>query len=206
MDEYIPAKVLPIDDLKTLKVVADPLRSQIFECVLSEPLTVKQIAARLGLSANKLYYHVNLLERHGLIRVVEERVMSNIIERVYRVTATSLEVGPALCCFTTGEDREHMYEVFVSPLDATREDMLNSLEARARQLEEGARQRPRRALISREVSRIDGVRASEFLARLESLTQEFESADTDEGDVQTYALTIAFYPRFYYPGSDEGQA
>ena len=56
-----------IEDRETLKVMADPLRSQILEIVIDSPHTIRQTAAKLGLSASKLYYHFNLLEKHGLV-------------------------------------------------------------------------------------------------------------------------------------------
>ena len=58
--------------------------------------TVKQIAADLKTPIKKLYYHVNLLEEHGLIRITSTRVVSGIIEKQYRVTAYRLSVERAL--------------------------------------------------------------------------------------------------------------
>jgi DNA-binding transcriptional ArsR family regulator len=58
-----------------VKTIADPLRNQIFESLILQPPTVRQIAEKLGLSPKRLYYHVRLLETHGLIQVVETRVV-----------------------------------------------------------------------------------------------------------------------------------
>ena len=49
---------------------------------LSEPSTpappaVNQVAGKLGLSNSRLYYHFNLLEKHGLIEVVETHMVNN---------------------------------------------------------------------------------------------------------------------------------
>lgn len=71
-----------IEDAETLRVLADPLRLRIRELMV-RPCTVKQVAAVLGIAPTKLYYHINLLEKHKLIVVVAARVVSGIIEKQY---------------------------------------------------------------------------------------------------------------------------
>ena len=81
-----PAEELVIDNLETLKVLSDPLRLQI-AVQLMAPQTVKSMAQALGVATTKLYYHIGLLEKHGLVRVVSTRVVSGIVEKSYQVTA-----------------------------------------------------------------------------------------------------------------------
>ncbi len=82
-----PDDRLLIDDLETLKVTADPLRLRIIEILRRTPATVKDIAAIMEKSPKSLYYHVNLLERHKLIRVVDTRLVSGIVEKRYIAAA-----------------------------------------------------------------------------------------------------------------------
>lgn len=212
MEESPPMECFRITDLETLKVIAHTLRHQIIESLTLEPLTVKQIADKLGLSPSKLYYHVNLLEEHGLIQVVEKRVVANLIESVYQASAPCLEVDPGLLAFGTDEGRQALHSMLASGLDATRDDLLDSLEARAAQLARGAKEDPRRVLSTRSLSRINKAQAEAFLARLKQLVKEFEASDADPGPgeeaLQLYALQIVFYPRFYYSDSapDSGLA
>src|SRR5436189_3070665 len=95
-ESFEPAKELLVSDLDTLKVVSNPLRIQVLELLVSAPRTVKQLAAEMGTTPTKLYYHLNLLEEYGLVRVVSTRVVSGIIEKQYRVTAYSLRPDPAI--------------------------------------------------------------------------------------------------------------
>src|ERR1700757_2392666 len=84
-----------IEDVDTLKVLADPVRLRIhFE--LEEPRTVKELAAALHMPQTRLYYHVKRLEKAGLIGVVSRRTVSGIEERTYRTTARSTTVSPTL--------------------------------------------------------------------------------------------------------------
>ncbi len=203
MEEFKQADTLMIRDLDTLKVVADPLRTQIVDLVKSQPLTVKEIASKLGLSAGKLYYHINILEKHSLIRVVETRQISNLIEKLYLATAEKLDVDPSLLSSTTAEGQENILSLITSTLDTTREDVLRSMQARFFELNQGAEPRPRRAIVDRIVSRIPEKRVEEFTERIMALVTEFEKANIEgsaEGvEIHPYALTVLIYPSFYFP-------
>jgi DNA-binding transcriptional ArsR family regulator len=206
---FQPDTTFTIRDLDTLKVYADPLRAQIFEILVKEPQTIRQVAEKIGLSPSNLYYHVNLLEKHGLIQVISTRLVANIVEKVYRASALNLEVDHALLTFSTDEGKESINKVLTATLDATREDMQRSLQARAFALEQGAAERSRRADVTRVTSRISDELAEEFHRRLAELLQEFAQADgiglDPDSTRQTYALMIAFYPSFYFHDSGRDQ-
>jgi len=85
-----------ISDVETLRVVADRTRLRMLESLSTAPRTVKQIASELDVSPTKLYYHVRLLEEHGLIRVVDSRVVSGIVEKSYQTSAYRFSVDHAL--------------------------------------------------------------------------------------------------------------
>jgi len=195
--------VLEIRDLDTLRTVADALRAQIYEQLAGRALTVKELAARLGLAPGRLYYHVNLLESRGLITVVDQHMVGNLVEKVFRAAAYELEIAPSLLAFETRPGRESINSVLLSTLDATREDVLRSLEARRDALEAGAPERPRTMIVTRLLDRIPESRAAEFQSRLRALLADFAAAGVgetwDEEEAQAYALTVAFYPHFDYP-------
>lgn len=203
-EEFKPKPLFTIEDLETLKVVADPLRTQILELLTVEPLTVKQVAERLGLTASKLYYHVNMLEKHGLIRVVSTRVIANVIEKQYRAEAVDYDVAPALLSFSSESGQANINTLVQVTIDATRDDILRSFQARAFDLGHGAPAQPRRVVLSRQLSRIPEDMAEAFRDRLEALVREFSAADEAGAATQTHALTIAFYPSFYFPEESSG--
>lgn len=92
--------VLEVTDLEQLRVMSDPLRMRILHSLFGQPMTVKQVADQLELPATKLYYHVGELERIGLVKVVETRVKSGIIEKYYRTVADHLKVSRDLLKLT----------------------------------------------------------------------------------------------------------
>src|ERR1700721_2476927 len=62
---------------------------------LAEPHTATTLAARLGLSRQKVNYHVKTLEQHGLVELVEERRKGNMTERVVQASAAAYVISPA---------------------------------------------------------------------------------------------------------------
>jgi DNA-binding transcriptional ArsR family regulator len=188
-----------IADLETLRAISDPLRVQIVELLGGKPLTVKQVAEKLGLAPSKLYYHFGALEKLGLIEVAETRMVANMQEKKYRSTAEIVDVDPSLFQFTKEGDNEPINILISSTIDATREDLFRSLQARQFQLEQGADETPRRMIVNRIVSHVSEERIGEFQERLVKLIQEFEAEDkTSKSTDQTYALTVALYPSFYF--------
>lgn len=83
--------VLVVKDMATLKALADPLRRSILD-ILDTARTVKELAAELDRPADRLYYHLDLLEHRGLVRAIEERGR----ERRYVAAAKSITVDPAI--------------------------------------------------------------------------------------------------------------
>ena len=211
MSEFKPAPSLTISDMDTLKVLADPLRHQILEVLTRETLPVKEIGARLGLTPGRLYYHVNLLEKHGLIQVVHTKMVSGIQEKHFRVSAMDFEIDRGLLSQSTSQGRESIHSVVAATLDATRDDVLRSVEARFFELDRGAEEKPRNVIISRHKGNLTEAQVADFQARLVALVEDIERAQNaapEQGEgLHPYALLLAFYPSFYYSedqGSESG--
>lgn len=197
-------KHFQISDLETLRAISDPLRMQIMELLENHVLTVKQVAEKLGLAPSKLYYHFGALEKLGMIEVSETRMVANMLEKTFTSAAHILDVDPALFKFSKDSDTEPLNTLLATTIDATREDMLRSLQARQFQLEQGADDNPRRMIVNRSVSNISEKRIEEFQKRLYELMQEFEAEDTkSKPSDHPYALTVAFYPSFYFDKSSK---
>jgi DNA-binding transcriptional ArsR family regulator len=77
-----------------LKAASDPTRIRMGLLLLDDGHTVKELATALDVPATRLYYHVKILEQHGLVEVVERRMVSGIEERRYRAIAEAWAFGP----------------------------------------------------------------------------------------------------------------
>ncbi|MBW6466313.1 MAG: helix-turn-helix domain-containing protein [Brevefilum sp.] len=198
---------LIIKDLETLKVLTDPLRLQIIELLAPKPQTVNQVAQQLGLSPSRLYYHFHLLESSGLIRVVETRMVSNMMEKIYWITADTFDVDKDLLNFTSDKGHENITRVVTSALDATREDVLRSLQARRIELEHGAKPNPRDMVIKKLKKRLRTETYQHFVDAFSALMQEFSDLPdefSEEGEVSCYAVACFLYPSFGFC-EEEGQ-
>lgn len=81
---------------KQVKAMGDPLRIRILDAFKSDPRTTKQVAGLLGEPPTKLYHHVDLLERAGLIRLESTRQNRGTIEKYYRAVAQDFIVDRRL--------------------------------------------------------------------------------------------------------------
>jgi DNA-binding transcriptional ArsR family regulator len=80
-----------IGDLPALRALADPLRMRILDLVGDEARSVKELAAALDVPRTRLHYHVNVLEKHGIIQVASTRVVNGAVERRYEPTGRRFE-------------------------------------------------------------------------------------------------------------------
>jgi DNA-binding transcriptional ArsR family regulator len=86
--------VAVIDDPAAAEASLDPMRARLL-AALVEPGSASTLAAKAGVSRQRLNYHLRELERHGLIELVEERRKGNCTERVLRAVAASFVISPA---------------------------------------------------------------------------------------------------------------
>lgn len=75
-----------VEDPEALKVLYDPLRFKIVG-LLGEGRTAKEIADEVDRPLTSLYYHLNVLVEHGLVKVEEERIRGRSVERTFRRVA-----------------------------------------------------------------------------------------------------------------------
>ena len=90
---------------------------------------------------------------------------ANIIEKVYWITAFDWQMDHNLFNFSSSEKQESIITTMLTPIDATREDIQLSLEARASALGQGAEEHPRPVVIFREVRNMSDLVADEFSER-----------------------------------------
>ncbi|NUM43519.1 MAG: helix-turn-helix transcriptional regulator [Anaerolineales bacterium] len=203
-------KILPINplytitDLETLKVVSDPLRMQIIDRIglanqLGELRTVKQLAEEVDTPASKLYYHINMLEKHGLITIADTQIVSGIIEKHYQVTAHSITIDRELFSAGTSTDEraEAIISLLDSTLDSTRADMVRLVKNIMTDDETARKFKGVQGQITRENARISLLQAEEFNRRLLALMDEFHNMSAPEGEESfIFGFTVVFHPVF----------
>ena len=83
-----------IEDPAAATVALQPIRSRLL-AELMQPASAAALAERIGLTRQKINYHLNALEAHGLVRPAEERRWGGLTERLLIASAASYVVSPA---------------------------------------------------------------------------------------------------------------
>ena len=188
-----PAPLHTITTLEALKVFSDPLRQQIIEALLDGAKTVKQIASELELAPTKLYYHVNLLEEHGLIQVTETRIVSGIIEKHYTAAAHEYYIERSLLTPGQNSGAEGLEIALDAMIDPIRSEVQRSIEQGLIDSAENAPEH-RKFRMWRATGQLSPAQAAEFYDRLEKLVDEFNSGKDDSPDSLHYGMLIGIYP------------
>ncbi len=192
---FEPAPSIEINDLEALKIMSDSLRVRLVDLLRQAPATVKQVAAALELAPRSLYYHINLLERHGLIRVVATRLVSGIQEKTYRATAY-LFVYQDLAPATGSSEADQPQEVVISSFfGATLEELRESI--RAGRIDPGHDAPAAQALCTTwSLLRLTPDQAASLTARLAALLDEYPRYQgTAEPDgSQVYRMLFTLFP------------
>jgi DNA-binding transcriptional ArsR family regulator len=190
-----PLSELIIKDLATLQAITDPLRVQIVDKMVKEPRTVKQVAKELGMTPTRLYYHISQLEEHGLIRVVNTRLVSGIVEKQYQATAYKFTVSRSL--FSLDEQDRNVASQAIQAgalglLEATIRDIQQGL-ANGALLSAESNTNNDKLMVGRSMVELNPAQFIEFQNRVSALLDEFGSQEAGE-DGKLFCLTVALYP------------
>lgn len=179
-----------LNDVSTIKVFAHPLRLRMIE-LMQQPTTVKHMSEVLVMPAPKLYYHLNLLEKHTLIQVVDHNIEGNLIEKVYQVTAREFKLINPLVSGQVPD--ESASALFTAMLQATERDFRRAYNTR--DATEGTP--PRHPFLSKKAFKLNDAQLSDLHHKLDALIQEVTALAEQNaaGSEDLYELTLVFYQK-----------
>lgn len=181
-----PEGGLTITTLGQIEAISSPVRIRVLRLART-PITVAELAERLGVPKTRLYYHVNLLVEQGMLAQVDERKSGARIEKIYLRTASTYQLGPELAD-EIGDRRkaaEAATAVVLDPARAELEDVFVEYF--------GGRQHI--AHFGRTVAHLTPEKAEELTSRMEALAEEFRLAsDQEQPGCAAYSLTAALVP------------
>lgn len=73
-----------ISDPKAFELLADETRRKVIYLLRVKEMTVSQIAAELGLTAQAIYHHIRKMKAAGMVEVSREERVGHFIETYYR--------------------------------------------------------------------------------------------------------------------------
>jgi putative molybdopterin biosynthesis protein len=81
-----------LPDLEPLEVLGDPRRLRMLRMLMARPMTITQIGEVFDQHAAWVRHHIKLLEKAGLIELVQARVTKGYIEKFYAANARTFMI------------------------------------------------------------------------------------------------------------------
>ena len=85
-------EVFVVKDLEQIKALSSPYRISIIEAFNGEEATAKHISSKIGEPHSKVNYHIKLLAKVGLLKLVKESPKYGVIEKYYQPIAKSFVI------------------------------------------------------------------------------------------------------------------
>lgn len=83
---------MEIRDSNQIKALIHPVRKLIMGRLIQGPATPSQVAKSIGLTANKVHYHVRILERAGLVKLVQTHNIGSVKELFFEPVAEKIVI------------------------------------------------------------------------------------------------------------------
>ena len=83
-----------IDDPAAAVAALEPIRARLL-AELARPGSASTLAGRVGLTRQRVNYHLRTLEAHGLVKLVREQRRRGLTERVMQASAAAYVVSPS---------------------------------------------------------------------------------------------------------------
>lgn len=183
-----------IEDPAAAVVALDPVRARLL-AELATPGSAFTLAPRVGLTRQKVNYHLRLLEAHGLVKQVEVRRWGGLTERFVQATATSYIVSPSAmghAACDPGKTRDRLSACYLVGLAAR---LVREVAALARLADETGKRLPTLALDTEIRFRSAAERATftdELAAAVTDLVARYHDASAPGGRWQR--LVVAAHP------------
>lgn len=175
-----------ITDPSQFEALTSGLRMRILK-LCQEPLSVREIAEQLEMPVTSLYYHVNLLDDAGFLEVVHTRKSGARLEKVYRITGTTIKPGPDLIenVEDTSAAAKAMTAIVVEPARAETEDALRArFEGDDRTLSLG-----------RMTAALTPAQIEELETQLRAIVEQALAEEHEPGeDARSYSFTYTLVP------------
>lgn len=186
-----------ISNLEQVKALAHPLRVRIVETLASsDPMTTKQVADLLGEKPTRLYHHVDLLEKAGLIHLTHTRKNRGTTEKYYAAIARQFRAAADLFSDEHPDQQiDALRPMIHTVFDNTTSEMLRLIESH----QPGDSLEDEGGLLSYIEMHLPQEQIEAVQQKLKDvldLLQSFADPESkaDEEGLRKFRLTIAHYP------------
>jgi DNA-binding transcriptional ArsR family regulator len=169
-----PTQILTTDE--QVRAYVNPTRMSILHMLAQEKQSVSGVARQMGVHPANLTHHFKLLEKVGLIQLVEKRETGKNLEKLYRATAYQFIVQAG--------DQPVDQQVLVLSI------LRDNLNAALQSLKNQAGEQPVLGVLKTVCLKPEDV--EKFAQKLLEIAQEFEALAAESGEV--YNLNVSLYP------------
>jgi DNA-binding transcriptional ArsR family regulator len=194
-----------IDDPGVAVAALDPVRSRLL-AALAEPGSAATLAPRVGLTRQKVNYHLRVLETHGLVRQVEERRWGGLTERFLVATAASYVVSPGALGESASDPARTSDRLSARYLVALAARIVREVADLVRRAEQQEKRLATLALDTEIRLRSAAERAAftdDLAAAVTSLVSRYHDASAPGG--RSHRLVVAAHPLPHTPDPEEEQ-
>jgi DNA-binding transcriptional ArsR family regulator len=183
-----------IEDPEAASVALEPTRSRLLS-ELAEPASAATLAARIGLTRQKVNYHLNALEAHGLVKAAHERKWGGLTERLLVASASSYVVSPSALGEAAADPNKHIDKLSASFLIALGARMVKEVGELVR-LAHASGKRLATLSIDTEIRFRSAAERAAFSAELADCIAKLASKYHDESATggRNHRLTVVAYP------------
>lgn len=177
VDDYRPEPLRRLSSKDELHAYVNATRITILALLRDSSATITQIAREIGTHPANLTHHFRILEKTGLIRLVEKRDTGRNLEKLYRAVALS---------FVTAPGELKVVEKQALKLSILRDEFAASIQRLSKSKNEVE------VFARLLVARISKKSLKKFQRKLILLVHEFEQSETREGD--PYSIALCLFP------------
>ena len=170
----------------------------------AEPASAAALAERVGLSRQKVNYHLRTLESHGLVRPAGERRWGGLTERLLVATAASYVVSPGALGEAASDPARAQDRLSARYLIALAARVVREVAGLARRAERTGKRLPVLALDTEIRFRSPAERAAftdELTGAVTALVSRYHDAAAPGG--RSHRLLVAAHPLSQTPDSEE---
>jgi len=175
-DSFKPKKILILSKQRQIKAYVHPTRIMLMQLLAKEKRTISSIAKNLGVHPANITHHFKLLEKEGLIAIVEKRDTGKNLEKYYRACA---------CNFIIRPDAKKIKSKQALALSILKNDLAVAINT----VQKGDQNKV--IALLKTVS-LSAANVAKFIDYLKAVVEEFEKHDTPNGTA--YNLNISMYP------------
>lgn len=192
-----------IEDPAAAVVALAPMRAQLL-AALAEPSSATALAGRVGLSRQKVNYHLRALEAAGLVQLAGERRWGGLTERLMVATAASYVVSPGALGKAAIDPARMTDQLSARYLIALAARVVREVGTLARRAD-AADKRLSTLAVDTEIRFGSAAERAAFAAELAAAVTSIAARyhDTSTPDGRSYRLLVAAHPLPHVPDPEE---